>query len=75
MARAGREFRDNESGCGELSHCVDAEHGHKRVSHIERCHVRQIRDAKAETSGASNTILRMMKILLNFAVAIARPRR
>jgi len=47
---------------------LSAEHGHKRVSHIERRHVRQIRDAKAETPGASNTILRMMKILLNFAV-------
>jgi hypothetical protein len=47
---------------------LSAVHGHKRVSHIERRHVRQIRDAKAETPGASNTILRTMKILLNFAV-------
>lgn len=47
---------------------LSKEHGHKRVSHIERRHVRQMRDAKAETPGAANTILRMLKILLNFAV-------
>jgi integrase len=47
---------------------LSAQHGYKRLNHIERRHVRQIRDAKAETPGASNTVLRMMKILLNFAV-------
>lgn len=43
-------------------------HGHKRVSQVRRRHVRRMRDEKAETPGAANTILRMMKILLNFAV-------
>ena len=44
------------------------EHGRKRVAHLERRHVRQIRDAKVETPGAANNVLRMLKILLNFAV-------
>jgi integrase len=47
---------------------LQAEHGWKRVAHLERRHVRQIRDEKAETPGAANNVLRMMKILLNFAV-------
>lgn len=51
-----------------IAELLQEEHGHKRVAHIERRHVRQIRDAKAETPGAANNVLRMMKILLNFAV-------
>jgi hypothetical protein len=47
---------------------LQAEHGAKRVAHVERRHVRIIRDAKTETPGAANNVLRMMKILLNFAV-------
>lgn len=43
-------------------------HGQKAVKGMERKHVRQIRDAKADTPGAANTIVRMLKILLNFAV-------
>ena len=50
--------------CEELQEA----HGHKRVRHLQRRHVRQIRDEKAETPGAANTRLRMLKILLNFAV-------
>lgn len=47
---------------------LQGEHGNKRVAHLERRHIRQIRDAKAETPGAANNVLRMLKILLNFAV-------
>ena len=43
-------------------------HGDKRVAKIRRRHVRRIRDEKADAPGAANTVLRMMKILLNFAV-------
>lgn len=43
-------------------------HGWKRVSHLKRRHVRQIRDEKGDTPGAANSVLRMLKILLNFAV-------
>lgn len=56
---------------GEYQRVCEAltvEHGHKRVQQMERRHVRQMRDAKAETFGAANTILRMLKILLNFAI-------
>src|SRR5262249_14964832 len=43
-------------------------HGDKPVRLMMRRHVRQMRDVKAATPGAANTILRMLKILLNFAV-------
>ena len=51
-----------------MSEALAAHHGHKRVKKIERRHVRKMRDEKAETPGAANTTLRMLKILLNFAV-------
>jgi integrase len=47
---------------------LQAGHGWKRVAHMKRRHVRQIRDEKAETPGEANNVLRMLKILLNFAV-------
>jgi integrase len=43
-------------------------HGDKPVKRLERRHVRQMRDERADTPGAANTILRMMKVVLNFAV-------
>jgi len=45
-----------------------ARHGDKPVRLIEKRHVRKMRDEKADTPGAANTVLRMLKILLNFAV-------
>jgi integrase len=60
-ARTKGEYRRIAEG-------LQAEHGVKRVHKIERRHVRQIRDAKTETPGAANNVLRMLKILLNFAV-------
>ena len=51
-----------------LCQILQREHGSKRVAHMERRHVRQIRDAKADTPGEANNVLRMVKILLNFAV-------
>jgi hypothetical protein len=47
---------------------LQSEHGWKRVSKLERRHIRRIRDARSETPGAANTVLCMLKILLNFAV-------
>jgi integrase len=35
---------------------------------LEKRHIRKMRDEKADTPGAANTVLRMLKILLNFAV-------
>jgi site-specific recombinase XerD len=43
-------------------------HGHKPVYQLRRRHVRKIRDERSETPGAANTILRLLKIVLNFAV-------
>jgi integrase len=35
---------------------------------LRRRHVRRMRDERAETPGAANTIVRMLKLILNFAV-------
>jgi len=43
-------------------------HGDKSVANIRRRHIRKMRDARADTPGAANTIVRMLKLLLNFAV-------
>jgi integrase len=51
-----------------LCEALQIAHGSKRVAHMERRHVRQIRDEKADTPGEANNVLRMVKILLNFAV-------
>jgi hypothetical protein len=47
---------------------LQPEHGHKTVGNLRRRHIRKMRDAKAETPGAANTIVRMLKLLLSFAV-------
>jgi integrase len=51
-----------------VSEALAARHGDKPVKRIEKRHVRKMRDEKADTPGAANTVLRMLKILLNFAV-------
>ena len=43
-------------------------HGAKPVRNIRYRHVRKMRDERAETPGTANTIVRMLKLLLNFAV-------
>src|SRR5262245_36277633 len=43
-------------------------HGGKPVNQLKRRHIRKIRDERADTPGAANTIVRMLKLLLNFAV-------
>ena len=43
-------------------------HGAKPIRQLERRHIRRMRDERADTPGAANTILRMLKLLLNFAV-------
>ena len=43
-------------------------HGPKPIRQLERRHIRRIRDERADTPGAANTIVRMLKLLLNFAV-------
>lgn len=43
-------------------------HGDKPVRLMRRRHIRKIRDERSETPGAANTIVRMLKIVLNFAV-------
>jgi integrase len=43
-------------------------HGAKPVRDLKRRHVRKIQDERSETPGAANTIVRMLKLVLNFAV-------
>ncbi len=43
-------------------------HGQKPVRALRWRHIRRMRDERAETPGAANTIVRMLKIVLNFAV-------
>jgi integrase len=43
-------------------------HGEKPVRQLRRRHVRKMRDDRADTPGAANTIVRMLKLLLNFAI-------
>jgi len=47
---------------------LTAEHGYKVMKHLRRRHVRKMRDALADTPGAANNVLRMVKIICNFAV-------
>ena len=47
---------------------LSREHGHKALHLLKRRHVRKMCDARAETPGAANNVLRMLKIVLNFAV-------
>ena len=44
------------------------EHGRKLMRDMRRRHVRKMRDALADTPGAANSVLRMVKIICNFAV-------
>lgn len=66
------EFKDNkESTRGEYKRVLEAlqsAHGDKPLRELRRRHIRRIRDERAETPGAANTIVRMLKIVLNFAV-------
>lgn len=43
-------------------------HGEKRVALLRRRHILKIRDARAETPGEANTLMRILKRLLSFAV-------
>jgi hypothetical protein len=43
-------------------------HGENPVRQLRRRHVRKMRDERTDTPGAANTIVRMLKLVLNFAV-------
>jgi hypothetical protein len=43
-------------------------HGEKPLRQLRRRHVRKMRDERGDTPGAANTIVRMLKLLFNFAV-------
>jgi hypothetical protein len=43
-------------------------HGHKPVALLERRHVKQWRDARGKTPGMANMVVRVVRMLLNYAV-------
>ena len=43
-------------------------HGHKLVALLERRHIKAWRDARSETPGMANMIVKMTRVLLNYAV-------
>ena len=43
-------------------------HGHKPVALLERRHIKQWRDARGETPGMANMVVRVVRMLLNYAV-------
>lgn len=47
---------------------LSAESGTKPVRLLKRRHIRKMRDAMSDTPGAANNVLRLLKIVLNFAV-------
>ena len=47
---------------------LSAENGPNPVKLLKRRHIRKMRDALADTPGAANNVLRLLKIVLNFAV-------
>ncbi|HIE69494.1 MAG TPA: hypothetical protein EYP98_04660, partial [Planctomycetes bacterium] len=47
---------------------LSVEHGHKPVRLLKRRHIRKMRDALADTPGAANNVLRLLKIVLYFGV-------
>ncbi len=47
---------------------LSIEHGHKSLRNLRKRHIRKMRDARAETPAAANNVLRLLKIVLYFAV-------
>lgn len=66
------EFRERKpSTRGEYRHVLEglsAKHGSKPMRMLARRHVREWRDAMAETPAAANTMVRTVKLILNFAI-------
>ncbi len=64
---ASGDFREKKpSTQAEYRRVLEAlaeSHGPKPVRQIERRHIRRMRDERADTPGAANTIVRMLKLL------------
>ena len=65
-------FKEKAEGTQEIYSRIleqlSTEYGNKPLHLLKRRHIRKMRDARAETPGAANNVLRMLKIVLNFAV-------
>jgi hypothetical protein len=46
------------------------EHGRKPIARLERAHIKDIIGAKAETPEAANNLLKVLRVLLDYAVSI-----
>jgi integrase len=47
-----------------------AEHGHRLLKDLERAHIRHIIGAKANTPEAANNLLKVLRVMLDYAVSI-----
>lgn len=69
---ASPEFREKAETTRKeyrrVMEALAAEHGTKPVRLLEGRHVRAMRDAKAETPAAANTLVRTLRLLLSWAV-------
>ena len=69
---ASPEFRERKPGTQRVYRLVIdelvAKHGHKPVALIERRHVKRWRDARAETPGMANMVVKVASVLFMFAV-------
>jgi len=45
-----------------------SEHGHRRVAHLDRERLKRLVESKVETPAAANNLLRILRMLLDFAV-------
>jgi integrase len=46
------------------------EHGEKRIAHLERRHIKDIMGERADTPDAANNLLKVLRLLLNYAISI-----
>jgi integrase len=69
---ASPEFRDRKPNSQKIYRLIIEplveRNGHKPVALIERRHVKQWRDARSETPGMANMVVKVVRLLLNYAV-------
>jgi len=69
---ASLEFRERKASTQKIYRLVieplAERHGHKPVSQLERKHIKQWRDARGETPGMANMLVKVARLLLSYAV-------
>jgi integrase len=66
------EFRDLQPSTRRVRRNIlerfRAEHGHRRLKDLQATHVRSIIGAKADKPAAANNLLKLLRVVLNFAI-------